>query len=62
MGAKSITIVRAVKYDLEIGKGAMLYTPSFINISSAIQNIMRKGIHKHTERREIAKSCFIKVD
>jgi hypothetical protein len=36
-----------MKYNVEMGSGAMIYIPSFIKIGSAIQNFV-KGIHRHT--------------
>jgi hypothetical protein len=35
-----------MKYAVEMGSSAMIYTPSFIKIGSAIQKLMG-GIHKH---------------
>jgi hypothetical protein len=36
-----------MKYAVEIGSGAMIYTPSFIKSGSGIQTLMW-GIHKQT--------------
>jgi heme/copper-type cytochrome/quinol oxidase subunit 1 len=44
-----------MKYAVEIGSRAMIYIPSFIKISSAIQELMG-GIHRHTDSMMIA--CF----
>jgi hypothetical protein len=35
-------------YAAEMGSVAIIYTPSFVKISSGIQNLM-EGIHKHTD-------------
>jgi hypothetical protein len=42
-----------VKYAVEMGSGAMIYIPSFIQIGSGIQKLIA-GIHRHVERMEIA--------
>jgi hypothetical protein len=42
-----------MKYAVEMGSGAMLYIPSFIQIGSDIQKLIG-GIHKHTDSMEIA--------
>jgi hypothetical protein len=42
-----------VKYAVEMGSGAMIYIPSFINIGSGIQKLIG-GIHRHTDSMEIA--------
>jgi hypothetical protein len=44
-----------MKYAVEMGLGAMIYIPSFINIGSGIQNLIG-GIHryKHTDRNVIS--------
>jgi hypothetical protein len=42
-----------MKYDAEMGSGAMIYIPSFIKIGSAIQKWIG-GIYKHTDDMEIA--------
>jgi hypothetical protein len=34
---------RYMKYDMEIGSGAMIYMPSFIKIGSGIQKLMGLG-------------------
>jgi hypothetical protein len=36
-----------MKYAIEMGSGAMIYTPSFIRVGSGIQKLL-KGIHRHT--------------
>jgi hypothetical protein len=40
-----------VKYAVEMGSGAMIYSyiPSFIKIGSGIQKLMKGGIHRHTD-------------
>jgi hypothetical protein len=42
-----------MKHAVEMGSGAMIYIPSFINIGSSIQKLIR-GIHRHTDSMEIA--------
>jgi hypothetical protein len=44
-----------MKYAVEMGSGAMIYVPSFIRISSAIQKLIR-GIHieTHTDSKVIS--------
>jgi hypothetical protein len=42
-----------MKYAVEIGSGAMIYTPSFIKTGSDIQKVIR-GIHRPTGIMEIA--------
>jgi hypothetical protein len=42
-----------MKYDVEMGSGAMIYMPSFIKMGSAIQKLTG-GIHRHTDRTEIS--------
>jgi hypothetical protein len=42
-----------MKYAVEVGSIAMIYTPSFIQIGLGIQKLIR-GIHRHTDRMEIA--------
>jgi hypothetical protein len=32
-----------MKYAVEMGSGAMIYTPSFMKITSTIQKLMGKG-------------------
>jgi hypothetical protein len=46
-----------MKYDAEIGPGALIYVPSFKKIDSAIQKFIR-GIYKHTDSMEIALAYF----
>jgi hypothetical protein len=45
-------------YAVEIGVGAMIYIPSFIKISSGIQNVKGRGarpdIQRHTDRKMIS--------
>jgi hypothetical protein len=43
-----------VKYAVEMGSGAMIYMPSFIKIGSAIQKLIGRGIHRHTDSMVIA--------
>jgi hypothetical protein len=40
-------------YAVEMGSGAMIYIPSFINIGSAIQNLIG-GIDRHTNSMAIS--------
>jgi hypothetical protein len=42
-----------MKYAVELGSGAVIYIPSFINISSGIQLFIR-GIHRPTDSTEMA--------
>jgi hypothetical protein len=42
-----------MKYAVEMGSGAMIYIPSFIKTSSAIQKSIG-GIHRHTDNMVIA--------
>jgi hypothetical protein len=42
-----------MKYAVEMGSGAMIYIPSFINISSSIRKLIW-GIHRHTDSMDIA--------
>jgi hypothetical protein len=42
-----------MKYAVEKGPGAMLISPSFINIGQRIQKLIRE-IHRHTERIQTA--------
>jgi hypothetical protein len=41
-----------MKYAIEMGSNAMIYTPSFIEIGSDIQKLT-EGIHRHTDRIKI---------
>jgi hypothetical protein len=41
-----------MKYAVEMGSGAMIYIPSLINISSAVQKLM-DATHGHTESMDI---------
>jgi hypothetical protein len=41
-----------MKYAAEMGSGAMIYKPSFINIGSCIQKLI-EGNHRHTGSMEI---------
>jgi hypothetical protein len=44
-----------MKYAVEMGSGAAIYIPSFINIGSGIQKWMQGGgIHEHTDNMKIA--------
>jgi hypothetical protein len=38
--------------EVEMGSGAMIYAPSFINIGPGIPKLIG-GIHRHTDRMEI---------
>jgi hypothetical protein len=42
-----------MKHAVEVGSGAIIYRPSFINSVSAIQKLIR-GIHRHTDGIDIA--------
>jgi hypothetical protein len=42
-----------MKYAVEMGSVAMIYIPSFIKIGPGMQKMIG-GIHKHTDRMEIA--------
>jgi hypothetical protein len=44
---------RILKYAVEMGSVAIIYIPSFINIGSGIQKLIR-GIYRQTDRMEIA--------
>jgi hypothetical protein len=39
-----------MKYAVEIGSGAVIYTPSFINIGSAIQKLIWGEHRQHGDR------------
>jgi hypothetical protein len=39
-----------MKYAVEMGSGAMIYIPSFIEIGSGIQNRLMKDTHRDRER------------
>jgi hypothetical protein len=43
-----------VKYAVQIDSGAMLYVPSFINIGSGIQKLIRGYTDTHTDRKVIS--------
>jgi hypothetical protein len=47
-----------MKSAVEMGSGAMIRIPSFINILSGIQKFFWGGIHRHTGRRS-DKAIFI---
>jgi hypothetical protein len=36
-----------MKYAVEMGSGAMMYIPSFINAGSAIQKLIGEDTHRH---------------
>jgi hypothetical protein len=38
-----------MKYAIEMGSGAIIYIPSFIKISSAIQNFMGRNTRTHRQ-------------
>jgi hypothetical protein len=42
-----------MKYAVEMGSGAIIYIPRFINIGSGIQHLTG-GIHRHTDSMNIA--------
>jgi hypothetical protein len=42
-----------MKYAVEMGSGAIIYTPSFMKIGSGIQRLMG-GICRHTESKVIS--------
>jgi hypothetical protein len=42
-----------MKYVAEMGSGAMMYIPSFIEIGSGVQKLI-VGIHSHTDSMVIA--------
>jgi hypothetical protein len=42
-----------MRYAVEMGSGATMYIPSFINIGLCIQKLIR-GIHRHTDSMVIA--------
>jgi hypothetical protein len=42
-----------MKYDIEVDIGAMIYIPSLIKNGSGIQKLIW-GIHRHTDRMQIA--------
>jgi hypothetical protein len=40
-----------MKYTVEVGSGAMICIPNYVNIGSAIQKLIRGGIHRqHGDR------------
>jgi hypothetical protein len=41
-------------YAVEIGSGAMIYIPNFIEIGSGIQTLIWGEVHRLTDRMEIA--------
>jgi hypothetical protein len=43
-----------MKCNIKMVSSAMLYIPSFINIGSGIKKVMEGGIHRRTDRWEIA--------
>jgi hypothetical protein len=42
-----------MKYDVEMGSGAMIYLPSFIKIGSAFQK-STAGMYRHTDSLDVA--------
>jgi hypothetical protein len=42
-----------MKYAVEMGSGALIYIPSFIEAGSGIQTLL-EGIDRHTESMKIA--------
>jgi hypothetical protein len=49
-----------MKYAVEMGSGAVIYIPSFINIGSGIQKIIG-GIHRHTDRQHGDRKSLVTV-
>jgi hypothetical protein len=49
-----------MEYTVEMGSGVTVYIPSFINSGTGIQKLIR-GIHRHTDRIEIAQAFCTKV-
>jgi tetrahydrodipicolinate N-succinyltransferase len=43
-----------MKYAVEMGPGAVIYTPSFINIGSGIQKLTRGDTQTHTNSNVIS--------
>jgi hypothetical protein len=43
-----------MNYALEMGSGVLIYTPCFINIVSAIQKLIRRDTHTHTDSKVIS--------
>jgi hypothetical protein len=44
-----------MKYAVEMGSGAMIYIPNFIQIVSGIQNLIG-GIHRHKDSKVISQA------
>jgi hypothetical protein len=42
-----------MKYAIDMGLGAMIYTPIFIKIGSVILKLMGRRIHRYTDRMVI---------
>jgi hypothetical protein len=40
-----------MKYDIEMGSGAMTNIPSVMKTGSGIQKFLREGIHRHSMMR-----------
>jgi hypothetical protein len=43
-----------MKYAVQIGSGVMIYIPGFVKTASGIQKLIGGGIHRYTDRMEIA--------
>jgi hypothetical protein len=41
-----------MNYAVEMGSGALIYAPSFINIRSAIQKLIGRDTHTDTHRQQ----------
>jgi hypothetical protein len=49
-----------MKYAVEMGPGAMIYTPSLTKIGSDIQNLIW-GTHRHTDSMVISYAYFFQI-
>jgi hypothetical protein len=43
-----------MKCAVEMGSGAIIYVPSFMNIDSGVKKEMKRGMYRHTDSLEIA--------
>jgi hypothetical protein len=43
-----------MKYSVEMGSGAKIYTPDFMKFGSAIQKIRGEGEQRHADNMQIA--------
>jgi hypothetical protein len=51
-----------MKYAVEMGSGAMIYTPSFIKIGSAIEKLMGRDTQAHRQHEDrISLLSFFKI-